>query len=318
MTRRHQKEDSAAKMITDIYDKMKTADSTATLLPTFVAADFSRIPRARENTDSLATREQVLASIHSLRCRIDLLDSKSVTHNFLTAFFDKRMGSSTASPPLPPLAPLSAPLEPSALPQSQSVSLSTSTTELSAPSQSQTSASSTSSSTSSFSSLVASLPPQSVAPSSHPSAAAPIPEATASDGKSWSDKQQRRRKNTDNTQKQKRGGNIPIVIGKSVNSGVVSWKGADLTVARYVGRVALGTTVEDISSFLQGKGVEIVELLPLALKHDRFLSFKLVVKRAQLSLIENEELWPEGVIVGRYWPAKSASAANNLDNSNGD
>ena len=108
----------------------------------------------------------------------------------------------------------------------------------------------------------------------------------------------------------------PLIIGKSVNAGVVSWKGADLTVARYLGRVALGTSKEEISSFLQGKGVEIVELLPLTLKHERFLSFKLVVKRAQLSLVENEDLWPEGVVVGRFWSAKSSSSSP-LVNSDG-
>ena len=86
---------------------------------------------------------------------------------------------------------------------------------------------------------------------------------------------------------------------------VMSWKGAELTVARYIGHVAIGTTADAISSSLQEKGVEVMDLIPLPTKHDRFLSFKLIIKRSQLSIIENEQFWPEGVVVGRFWTAKS-------------
>ena len=88
----------------------------------------------------------------------------------------------------------------------------------------------------------------------------------------------------------------------------MSWKGAELTVARYIGHVAPGTTADEISSSLVEKGVEVVELSPLPTKHARFLSFKLVVKKAQLPVIENEQFWPEGVIIGRFWTAKSQTA----------
>ena len=52
--------------------------------------------------------------------------------------------------------------------------------------------------------------------------------------------------------------NGQVVIGKSVNSGVISWKGADLTVARYVGRVAVGTTADEIKSSLVDNGVDVI------------------------------------------------------------
>ena len=107
----------------------------------------------------------------------------------------------------------------------------------------------------------------------------------------------------------KRGDNS-VIIGKKVNEGVLSFKGADLTVARYVGRVALGTTADDIRSSLQQSGVDVVALEAISVKHNRFSSFKLVIKKLQLKLIENPDLWPEGVIVGRWWLPKATATTH--------
>ena len=95
---------------------------------------------------------------------------------------------------------------------------------------------------------------------------------------------------------------------KKVSAGVVSWKGADLTIIKFIGRCAIGTTTDDIKATLDSHGVEIVSLEPAPTKHSRFASFKLVVKKAQQDVVENGEIWPEGVLVGRWWPPKPANA----------
>lgn len=285
------------KSVTDIYDKLFSADSSSTAIPNFVASDLSRVPRARENSDSLATTEQLLASIHELKHRVIRLESSHVSRDFLAESLKR--GSDVSPSPSPPPPP------PSALPP---LSATSSALSPSAPSFSQMT-------------QAASIPPSPTAsqasrqvapPPLAPSAPFPVPEATVKDGDEWRKQQagRRPRRNTTNSAREKskrRGGNGPIVIGKKVNEGVVSWKGADLTVARYLGHVAIGTSADDIKTSLQSKGVEVVELQPLTTKHSRFLSFKLVVKKAQLSIIEDENFWPEGVSVGRFWSPKASS-----------
>ena len=102
--------------------------------------------------------------------------------------------------------------------------------------------------------------------------------------------------------------NTSIVIGKNVNSGVVSWRGADLTVARYIGRVAIGTTAEEIRASLESRGVDVISIEAIKTKHTRFASFKLVIKKSQLEIIEKDDFWPHGVIVGHWWSPKPIDA----------
>lgn len=110
----------------------------------------------------------------------------------------------------------------------------------------------------------------------------------------------------------KHGANSNIIIGKNVNAGITSWKGVDLTVARYIGRVAVGVSSEMIQSSLESGGIDVVSLDQVKTKHERFSSFNLVVKKAQLQLVENPDLWPEGVIVGRWWNPKPPAVESNL------
>ena len=315
-----EKSDPIIKAVTDIYEKLYSLDAASTPIPRFVAYDLSRLPRARDNSDSLASTEQLLASIHLMQCKINQLESTLVSKKFLKESLASIGGALVASTPSPPPPPPLHPVSPSAPSFSQltsngasmeavaAVSLALSSSSEVAPAASNHVASS---SPSSGEPLIAPTPP--IRPLS-----LPVPEATIKDGNRWSDVQKTRRprKDTNNSTSQnrigKRGGNTPIVIGKKVNTGVVSWKGADLTVARYIGRVAVGTTSDEILSSLRDKEVDVVELTPLALKHNRFLSFKLVVKKSQLQVIENEHLWPEGVVVGRFWSAKSSTSSDSV------
>ena len=91
------------------------------------------------------------------------------------------------------------------------------------------------------------------------------------------------------------------IIGKSVRNGLVSVKGADLTVNKYVGRFHNDVTVETVRSYIEDQGVSVVELELLDTKHQRFKSFRLRFKRSQLEKVEDGEFWPQGVIVSPFF-----------------
>ena len=76
-------------------------------------------------------------------------------------------------------------------------------------------------------------------------------------------------------------------------------------MSRCIGRVALGTPAEEIRSWLESKSVDVVSIEAIPTKHQRFTSFKLVIKKSQLELISEQDFWPMGVLVGPWWPAKS-------------
>ena len=97
-----------AKQVPTRFCTRQTADSASTPIPNFVAADLSRIPRVRDNSDSLATTEQILASMHELKTRISLIESSVVTRKFIEETFFRSNGglaSSIQSTHLPPLLP---------------------------------------------------------------------------------------------------------------------------------------------------------------------------------------------------------------------
>ena len=81
-----------------------------------------------------------------------------------------------------------------------------------------------------------------------------------------------------------------------------------MTVAKYIGHCAVDTKTDDIQKLLVDHNVDIVSLEKLPTKHDRFSSFKLVLKKSQLSIVENPELWPSGIHVGRWWPPKAPTS----------
>lgn len=91
------------------------------------------------------------------------------------------------------------------------------------------------------------------------------------------------------------------IIGSSVKNGLISVKGADLTVNRYVGRFHNDAALEDVRKFIVDQGVTVVELEDLETKHGRFRSFRLRVKRIELPRIEDPEFWPEGVILSPFF-----------------
>ena len=97
-----------------------------------------------------------------------------------------------------------------------------------------------------------------------------------------------------------------VIIGKKVNEGLLSMKGADLTINKYVGRVHTDVTTENVREFLTSHKVNVVELEQLETKHDRFKSFRLRVKRDDLKIIEEHDFWPEGVLCGPFFQPKAS------------
>ena len=309
---RYKTEGTKAKIITDIYEKLVSLDASAVSVPNFLAGDLTRIPQERNDSDSLASNEQILASIHGLRLIIKQLQSKMVTHEQLqTALSSHRPSTTTVSlvestsasatatsaatsETLPPLVPLTMPFSSSAPPLSQEHFP---TMEAS---------------TSSLSPDTAGNAPSLEASSSTHSSTMAANLANNLQNADFSLVVQRQREKIRPTkaarEPTKRGSSQrPIIIGKKVNDGICSWRGADLTVSRYVGRVAVGTSADAIRASLTSKGVDVVSIESLEMKHNRFVSFKLTVKKSQLSLVEDADIWPEGVMIGRWWSPKAAA-----------
>ena len=95
------------------------------------------------------------------------------------------------------------------------------------------------------------------------------------------------------------------IIGQKVKDGILSFKGADLTINKYIGRVHNDVTQEELRQYIVDAGISVVELETLETKHKRFQSFRLRVKRTDLDRIEQPDLWPEGVIVSPFFRPKS-------------
>ena len=344
ISKRNKADDLHSKLLNDLYEKIWSLDAAATQIPKFLAADLSRVPRERENTESLASTEQLLASIHNLKSTVIYLQQKMVTRELLESSLAQLQLSSTSSatetyhPSDSSSSSSTAP--PSTAPSPTSAAPSPSPplgTPISTSNEPSTSGSNMASNVASNMTLDTSalLPPPPGAPFS-PTAPSfsqvedISPESTSVPSLGRNEyaeviKKQNMKTSHGRVQRQegkskpsaKRGANS-VIIGKKVNTGLLSFKGADLTVARYVGRVALGTTVDEIRSSLEQINVEAVSLTAITLNHNRFASFKLVVKRSQLGLIENPDFWPEGVIIGRWWSPKPPPTPSNPNGANPD
>ena len=96
------------------------------------------------------------------------------------------------------------------------------------------------------------------------------------------------------------------VIGKKVSNGLISLKGADLTVNRYIGRVHNDTTLDDLREYISSRNITVIELEQLETKHQRFKSFRLRVKKDDLEHMEDEEFWPHGILFSPFFRPKNS------------
>ena len=86
----------------------------------------------------------------------------------------------------------------------------------------------------------------------------------------------------------------------------MSWKGADLTSNYYVGHVNIDVDPQLIIDDIEGLGVRVIEFERLELKHNRFKSFRLCIRKADFPKLLVEDFWPEEVIVDRFFWGKNA------------
>jgi arginyl-tRNA synthetase len=96
------------------------------------------------------------------------------------------------------------------------------------------------------------------------------------------------------------------VIGRKVSSGLMTFKGADLTVDFYVGRLDLGVDCEMLKSELEKEGIRALEVDNLTCAHGHFKSFKVSIRKSQIHLMKNPAIWPDGVLVRKFFRPRSA------------
>ena len=106
-----------------------------------------------------------------------------------------------------------------------------------------------------------------------------------------------------------------IIIGKMPSSGVVSWRGAPLTVDCYIGRVDLDATTDQIKEFVTSKSIDVIDIEENKTTHQRFKSYKLVIKKTDYEKLDNHAEWPEGVVFRRFWRPRNTVAGGDADNS---
>ena len=100
-----------------------------------------------------------------------------------------------------------------------------------------------------------------------------------------------------------------LVVGKKVNNGLLSLRGADLTVSLYVGQIDNSFEVNDIRSFIEGQNVNVVELEELVRRHNRFKSVRLCIRKKDMDLIKDPDFWPEGIVVRRFFRKANSDGA---------
>ena len=90
-------------------------------------------------------------------------------------------------------------------------------------------------------------------------------------------------------------------MGKKVSAGLINWRGADLTANFYVGNFSTQVSPNDVKAGIEQQGVDVVELNELKLRHSRFKSFKLCIRKKDIDTIKMEEFWPEGVVLRKFF-----------------
>ena len=341
LSKRNTSDDLKVKLVTDLYDKIWSLDASATSLPTFVAADIEQVPQDRKDsadTDPLASVEQLLSSINTLKSAVKQLQTTMITREFfdrsiaefktITALAPS-VSSSTASFETSSTTPFAMPSETSSLAPSVMPSAAPSAESSAASSAAPSAASSMVSPAMLLATPAADISEEMRVPDSPLpifSQTQPIvpPEslgATAALFSSVANPSLTKKQNLEIVQRQKgktnvakkkptmRNAHSSLVIGKNVSVGLTSFRGADLTTARYIGKLDVGVDADAVREFLNGNDVDVVSVEKIKTSHNKFSSFKLVIKKSQLPKIQDAALWPEGVVVGRFWLPKSSSAS---------
>ena len=100
-----------------------------------------------------------------------------------------------------------------------------------------------------------------------------------------------------------------------MSDGRLSWKGADLTANYYIGHVNVDVDPKLITDDIESLGVRIVEFEQLELKHNRFKSFRLCIRKSDFSKLLVEDFWPEEVALDRFFWGKKTTHRATSENS---
>ena len=340
-------DDRRLKNLEDICNIFIQRDASGDFIPKFASLDLNNIPLNDEGEPSLG---QLLSTINNLKRNIVTNEQLSQSMKILR----EELAPSSAAPPPPvspslPFAPPWAALSSEITPSAPNIVVNPESAAALAPSNILNRRPSTNGTTNKTPTTESTLPTQSstlpTPPSTQPTPpfSQPTPSSTppifssgegsripgggggrgrgqsvrggggGGSGGGGGGGQQRR---IVNLNRESRGSSKPrTIIGKSVNNGLVSFKGADLTVNKYVGRVHNDVTADELRQYICNTGVTVVELETLETKHQRFQSFRLCVKRADLDRIEKAEFWPEGVIFSPFFRPRTKLEG---ENNNGD
>ena len=278
-------DDKRLKKIEDIAI-ISRRDARNEYLPQFASFDLNNVPVNDDGNPSLG---QIMASLYDLRKKVVTKDALQVFLNELNKEFASA-SSDEASPPCPTDRPHGLPSGP-LLPLSPSAPNSSMTVEPE--------------STEDF------VAPRTPSPIPNSAAVAAARYRSSASGqrssapvKTGGSKRQPRPEERRDKSRQRDFSRPRTIIGKSVNDGLLSVKGADLTVNRYDGRWHNDTTADGVKDFISKQNVTVVELDELETKHGRFKSFRLRIKKTQLPLIEDENFWPAGVILSPFFRGK--------------
>ena len=88
-------------------------------------------------------------------------------------------------------------------------------------------------------------------------------------------------------------------------------------MAFYVGFADIDSTTDIMKAGIEDQGVGVVELEELARRHNRFKSFRLVIRKKDVEAIKDPNFWPEGIVVRRFFQRTNDGNAISTATSNG-
>ena len=261
------------KTVEDIIFIFKKCDNEGEALPRILSSDFSNIPRP-ESPDGLVSKIDALMSmIHAMQKTFVTTDSLSKTLSDLRREFHESVHYDVRGDGAATFAAAAA------------ATTNTPPTQPSSP----LLFSQTQSSTDARESAEAS---QFQRPKTPPAAKAQPRQSRPRDSS-------RRRSNS----------KARTIIGKKVSDGLVSFKGVDQTVTKYIGHVENSVGEDDIRNWVESGDVGVVELKDLVRRHSLWKSFKLTVKKSDVSKIDDPLFWPGGVVVRPFYRPKPDAGA---------
>ena len=94
-----------------------------------------------------------------------------------------------------------------------------------------------------------------------------------------------------------------------MSAGLLSFKGADLTIDFYLTYADVNCTPDDIKAWTKSGGVELVNVEGVPQRHNHFKSFKNSVRKKDVEAIKNDDFWPEGIHMRKFFHKANGNGA---------